>query len=115
MQTDDAMEEDTWSPGATKFLEDVGHTVTVTNDAEAFLAELRDGKFRVLMIKPIDEARRLMAEIAAVAPDSVVLPIFWTPTRSERMAAEREFDRVLVLPTVLEDLLGAIDEARRAR
>ena len=48
-------------------------------------------------------------------PGTVVLPVLWTPTRSERMSAEREFGRVLQMPSMLEDFLTTIDKAGRVR
>ena len=114
-QDDQTPEEDKWRDSGTNVLEEVGHTVTVMMTADSFLAAARDGDFEVLMVKPFEEAQRLKDQIAAIAPDSVLLPVIWTPTRSERMAAEREFGRVLQMPSTPVDFLTTLDKAGRVR
>ena len=109
-QDDETKDEDKWSDNATKFLEEVGHTVTVTFDADTFLAATRDSDFKVLMVS-VDEARRLKADIEAASSDAVILPMLFTPTRTERRAAEKEFDRYLSLPTRVDEFLDGINKA----
>ncbi len=111
-QDEKTKEEDRWNPDAEKMLEDIGHTVDVTFDADAFLGAAKNGDFDVLAI-PLDEARKLHTEMASLSPDSAVLPILYFPTRSEYSQARREFDVVMKLPTTTPKFLAALEKARR--
>jgi hypothetical protein len=111
-QDDATKEEDRWNPDASKMMEEVGHTVDVAHDADAFLAAARDGDFDVLIV-PIDEARRLRTGMASLPRESAVLPVMLFPTRSVYSEALQEFDVVLKLPTTSAKLLAALEKARR--
>ena len=114
-QDERTLPEDRWSPRGSEYLEAVGHTVTVALDENSFLAAARDGDFKVVLIKPADEALRLQDAIMLVSPDSVVVPVLYLATRDEEKAAKRAFDRFLTLPTNKEDFLYEVDDAGRSR
>ena len=106
-------EEDRWNPNAEKMLASVGHTVDVTFDADAFLGAARDGGFDVLLL-PIDEARRLQPELAALPPGSAVVPMLQFPTRSQYSQAREEYGVVMKIPTTTDKFLAALEKGRRS-
>ncbi len=106
-------EEDRWNPAAEEMLESVGHTVEVSYDADAFLDAARDGGFDVLLL-PIDEARRLQADLAALPPGPAVVPLLMFPTRSQYSQAREEYGVVMKLPTTTEKMLAALEKGRRS-
>ena len=111
-QNEKTKEEDRWNPDAEAMLEEIGHTVDVTFDADAFLGVANNGDFDVLVV-PLDEARRLKREIASSSPNAAVLPILYFPTRSEYSQARKEYDVVMKLPTTSAKFLAALEKARR--
>ena len=112
-QDDDTKEEDRWNPAAEEMLEAVGHTVEVLHDDEAFLDAARDGGFDVLLL-PIDEARRLQADLAALPPGPAVVPLLMFPTRSQYSQAREEYGVVMKLPTTSDKMLAALEKGRRS-
>ena len=112
-QDEKTPEDERWNPDAEKWLNQVGHTLEVTFDADSFLAAAKNGEFDVLLIH-IEEARELQNEMAALAPDAAVVPILKFPTRSEYSAGLKEFGLVMKFPTTSEKFLAAIEKARRS-
>ena len=106
-------EEDRWNPAAEEMLESVGHTVEVFSDDDAFLGAARGGGFDVLVL-PIDEARRLKSDLAALPPDAAVVPLLMFPTRSQYSQAREEYGVVMKLPTTTDKMLAALERGRRS-
>ncbi len=112
-QDENTPEDERWNPDAKKWLNQVGHTLEVTFDADSFLGAAKNGEFDVLLVQ-IEEARELQSEMAALAPNAAVVPILTFPIRSEYSAARNEFGIVMKLPTTSPKFLAAIEKARRS-
>ncbi len=112
-QDENTEEEDRWNPKAEKMLANAGHTVDVTYNADAFLGAAKNGAFDVLVL-PIDEARRLQPELAALPPGSAVVPLLKFPTRRQYSQAREEYGVVMKLPTTTDKFLAALEKGRRS-
>ena len=111
-QSEDTPEDERWNPDSEKWLNQVGHSLEVTFDADSFLGAAKNGDFDVLLVR-IEDARELHSEMASLAPDAAIVPILKFPTRSEYTQARKEYGIVMKLPTTSPKFLAAIEKARR--
>lgn len=95
-------------------IEKVGHRFEMTTDRSAFESAVRAGKFEIVMMT-LEEARRRKTDVAAIAPDVVLLPFVEFPTRPEYSKAKHEFGQVLKIPATVSQLLSTIDKAQQSR
>ena len=112
-QDENTPEDEQWNPDTEKWLNQIGHTLELTVDADSFLGAAKNGEFDVLLVN-VEEARELQTEMASLAPDAAVLPILTFPTRSQYTQARKEFGIVMKLPTTSPKFLAAIEKARRS-
>ena len=112
-QDEGTPEEERWDPAAEERLEETaGHTVEVAFDDAEFLSAARTGEFEVLVV-PIDDAKRLRADLQPLSGDSAVVPLLMFPTRREYTTAREEYGIVLKLPTTSDKFLAALEKGRR--
>jgi hypothetical protein len=112
-QDESTPEDERWNPETEKWLEELGHSLEVTFDADSFLAAAKNGGFDVMLVH-IEEARELQDQITALAPDAALLPILKFPTQSVYSAARQEFGIVMKFPTTQPKFLAAIEKAARS-
>ena len=112
-QDESTKKQDRWKAEATEVLEKAGHSVWLAFKAEDFRSAAKEGDFDVVMM-PLDDARQLGVEVAALSPDSALLPVAYLPTRREYSQAKNHFGNVLKYPTTLDQLLRAVEKARKA-
>ncbi len=108
------LEEDPLDPGESVLeapLEEAGHDVQVVGDATSLYREAASGAFEIIMMK-IDDAREEQSRIGGVAPESIILPVLYFPTRSEYSAAKKEFGHAIKTPMTMVKLLSQIEKAR---
>ena len=95
-------------------IEKVGHRFEMATNRSTFDSAVRAGKFEIIMMS-LNEARSRQTDVAAIAPDSVLLPFVEFPTRPEYSKAKREFGQVLKIPATVSQLLSTIDKAQQSR
>jgi hypothetical protein len=113
-QDDETAEEDRWNLNLEKLLTDVGHTVVVTADADAFRHAAQGAEFDVL-VTIVQVARQIKGEVESLLPDTAFLVVSHLPTRSEFNEVKREFgkDNVIKTPNTTVAFLSAIENSRR--
>ena len=113
-QDDQTAEEDQWNLNLEKLLTDVGHTVEVTFDADAFRHAAQGGGFDVV-VAAAQVARQMKAEVESLLPDTAFLVVSHLKTRSEFSEVKREFgtDNVIRTPNTTAAFLSAVERSRR--
>jgi len=113
-QDENTPDEDLWSPAAEKLLEDVGHTVEVTLNYDAFVTAAANGDYEVVLMHPIEEARVVQDEATRLLPDSALLPISHNSSRRELREAKKEFGNVMKTPCTIPEFLRSIEKSRES-
>ena len=116
-QNDATAEEDRWNSNLEDLLtsEEVGHTVTVTFDEDAFRKAAQSGEFDVV-VATVEMARQVQATVESVLPNAAFLVFAHLPTRSVLKEIKKEFgeDNVLKTPNTTDAFLSAIERSRRS-
>jgi len=92
------------------FLEKVGYSIEATTDANEFRTAARTGDYDIILM-PLEAARELRADVAALAPGAALLPVAVFATRAEEAQAEREFGHVLNTPASSQEVLTVLGAA----
>jgi hypothetical protein len=90
-----------------------GHHVEAIADAKALTRALGSGRYDLLLVDLADAEH--IAEWRAAAPALVILPVLYHPTKTEQLAAEQTYKRILKTPAKPGETLALVNNVLKER
>ena len=106
----EASDADSWNPEFLAALEDVGHTVAVTDDPETFRRTLEASEFDLVMLELAD-AVEMQQEVESASGGATILPVVPYGTRRELKQARQQFGNALKMPNKINNALYVVFES----
>jgi hypothetical protein len=98
-----------------KPLKRAGHQPLLVERPDALVAELRSGRYDVVMADVDDAAAILERAREASVPPPAILPVLHRPSEAQKATVEEEYNCLVIAPGKQVDVLAEIDGLMEAR
>ncbi|MGH9971919.1 MAG: hypothetical protein ACREBG_29580 [Pyrinomonadaceae bacterium] len=96
------------------FLKAVGHKANTFDDVNRLNQDLKPGHYD-LVLTDLATAPSLERQVAALSPQTVVVPVTFKQPKSEEAAAARQYKVIVKNPKYAEDFLAAVNQVMKSR